>query len=71
MKKVAAVSLLVLALSGTAFAEGFVKSESDRSGATGTASMLNNSFHGFFASLGKLAPHRVAHTNAPKAAPAK
>lgn len=62
MKKAAAVLLLVVALSGTAFAEGFVKSESDRSGATGTVSMVNNSIHGFFASLGKLAPHRVTHT---------
>ena len=71
MKKAAAVLLFVVALSGTAFAEGFVKSEADRSGATGTGAMVGNSIHGFFASLSKLAPHRVAHTNAAKTTAAK
>ena len=56
MKKTAVVLLLAIALCGTAFAgEGFVKSEADRSGTTGTIAMIGNSISGFFASLGKLA----------------
>ena len=54
MKKTMAVLLLVVALAGPAFAEGFVKSEADRSGTTGTIAMIGNSISGFFASLGKL-----------------
>jgi hypothetical protein len=54
MKKAALALLLVLALAGPVFAEGFVKSEADRSGTTGTLAMIGNSISGFFSSLGKL-----------------
>ena len=67
MKKTAAVLLFVVALSGTAFAEGFVKSEADRSGATGTLAMVNNSIHGFFESLGRIASsHKTSSAETPK-----
>ena len=72
MKKISIMLLLVTALSGTAFAgEGFVKNEADRSGTTGTGTMANNSIHGFFASLGKFMPHKVAHTDSAKATQGK
>jgi hypothetical protein len=50
MKKVILI-LMFAAMTSPAFAEGFVKSEADRSGATGTLNMIGNSISGFFGNL--------------------
>ena len=52
MKKTALLVIgAVLLMGSTAFAEGFVKNEADRSGATGTLNMIGNSISGFFGNL--------------------
>ena len=51
MKKALAV-LMFVAMTSPAFADDFVKSESDRSGVTGTCQMISNSVTGFFSNLG-------------------
>ena len=50
MKKLAAV-LMFVALTSPAFADGYLKSEADRSGVTGTLNMIGNSISGFFGHL--------------------
>jgi hypothetical protein len=58
MKKIAAIFLFI-ALATPVFADestsgggSFVKNESDRSGLTGTFTMIGNSIGGFFSQLG-------------------
>ena len=52
MRKLAAVVVFVAMTSPVFAADNFIKSESDRSGVTGTLNMIGNSIQGFFSHIG-------------------